>query len=52
MGGKGNGLVDSLAYNGVLHIKVRLFGVDDEELRAIGIWATVSHAHYSTSIVL
>ena len=52
MGGGGNGPVDSLAYNGVLHIKVRLLGVDDEELRSIGIWATIGHAHYSTSIVL
>lgn len=44
--------IDSLSYDGVLHIKVGLFGVDDEELRAIGIRTTASHAHNSTNIVL
>lgn len=44
--------VDILAYDGVLHVQVRLFGVNDEELRSIRIRTAISHTHYTSSVVL
>ncbi len=45
-------MYDSLANGGVLHVQVRLFRVDDEELRTVGIWSTIGHGYYPTSSML
>lgn len=41
-----------LAKNGVLPIKMRLFGVRDEELRLVGVGASVCHGEDSAVVEL
>jgi hypothetical protein len=36
----------------VLVVELRVFAVRDEELRAIGVWSSVCHGYYASSIVL